>query len=399
MANDSALTNKRLGIKVPRSILLPPYLALNDYYVDFTNAIDSVFGTMVDAKINVLANIRNMWVQNPTTEAAVQAGKLIDSSSWSSFEREIVVKQVNMLGMKLQNAGVVTDAAYQQISRFVGQYWFGKGTQTFIEFINYCLGSNLVIVNQWTQNYVNFYPEGDPTIGTPIWEGGTWYPTTNVVIEAAGGLQGQDINTIAAFFYEIANYNLVLQSIDQSFNIPFVVDPISGDRAFVAIGAYMVSQISIANSIGTGAPSPLVNTLPNHGIPTTYFAMGGVPATISTSQLLAQPSGWLFLTGGQKVPVYGLSAQGPTNAGYIGTHLMGPAVSGSYNLLYGPVTWIPIPGSPLSPARLPAYGVGTYTVIDGHSIPAAMVGESRDFLLVNPTGFFEVNPGQFVPYW
>ncbi|MDN3123421.1 hypothetical protein P0E82_13950, partial [Enterococcus faecalis] len=133
--------NRRLGYRYPRSILLPPYLAANPYYVDYTNAIDNVFEGQVDIKTEILQNLRNMWVTNPPLEQQIadqvsgtgtdpvtglpfMGGHLIDFDQWSQPERDILAKQVNALGMKLANAGVLTDDSYQAISRWVGMYWY-----------------------------------------------------------------------------------------------------------------------------------------------------------------------------------------------------------------------------------------------------------------------------------
>jgi hypothetical protein len=156
-----------------------------------------------------------------------------------------VVKTVNLLGLKLQTAGIVTDDAYQTISRFVGIYWFEKGTQAFMEFVNYCLSSDFRVFNMWTADYVSFLPEGDPDIGTPIWEGGTWYPTTHVTIVAEGGLKGIDILTLQQFFYEIANYNLVLQAVDANFNMMVVAELDDGETKVVAVGLNNDFQIKL----------------------------------------------------------------------------------------------------------------------------------------------------------
>ncbi len=397
---DSAKTNRRLGIKVPRSTLLPPYLLINDYFVEYTNAIDAVFGPDVDDKIAVIASLRNMWVQNPTTEESVIDHTIITKDEWSAPERSIVVKQVNMLGMKVQNAGVISDDAYQTISRFVGMYWFGKGTGAFVDFINYCLSSDLRVKNMWTEDYIDFYAEGDGTIGTPIWEGGTWYPTTHVTIEANGGLQDLDIFTLQSFFYEIANYNLVLQAIEQSFDMPIVSSKDSEVADIVALGMVATNSFVIANFKNTGTTPPPMYEMPDEQLPSTYHAMGGVTADFNTAFLLAQPSGWMLIEGVGKVPVYGAPPRVVRNEADIGVKLLGdPLPGGVFNLLYGPVTWIPIPGSTRSQTRLPSYGTASFTIKDGVSVSAKSVGVTRTMLLVNPTGFFELQPGQFVPYW
>lgn len=247
MDTESAKYKQRHGIVVPRSTLLPPYLASNPYFVEYCNAMDYVFGSTVDAELRTLANLRNMWVQNPTTEASVDTGTLIPDSAWSTPDRDLVVKQVNALGMKLQTAGIVSDDAYQTIARFVGTYWFGKGTDKFIEFVNYCLSSDFQVFVMWTTDYVTFVPEGDSSIGTPIWEGGPWYPTTHVLIEAKGGLKGIDILTLQQFFYEIANYNLVLQAVDANFDMQIVPDTSSTEAVIVAIGLNNDFQIKLTN--------------------------------------------------------------------------------------------------------------------------------------------------------
>ncbi|QBX06676.1 hypothetical protein H1O16_gp263 [Burkholderia phage BcepSaruman] len=250
--------NLRLGYRTPRSILCPPYLAINPYYVDYVNAIDNVFDEQVDLKTETLLNLRNMWVTNPTMEQEIvdqvpgadpsnPGGHIVEFDDWSQPERDLLVKQVNALGMKLANAGIISNNSYQAIARWVGMYWYGKGTRAFIDFINYSLSSFLDVKPLWTQDYVHFYKPDDPAIGAKIWEGGTWYPTTHVQIIAKGGLGDLDINTLVAFFYEIANYNLVLYSVDEEFDMPITDDPtlVRTDAQIVALGLWEHQNIFI----------------------------------------------------------------------------------------------------------------------------------------------------------
>lgn len=397
---DEATYNKRMGIKIPRSTLLPPYLEINDYYTDYTDAMDAVMGPTVDDKIKVIQNIRNMWVQNPVTEVSAQNQTLITDDEWSHPERAILVQQANMLGMKLQNAGVVSDDAYQTIARFVGLYWFGKGTYAFIQFINYCLQSDLQVFNMWTTDYQTFYNEGDSHIGTPIWEGGTWYPTTHVTIEANGGLNGLDIFTLQSFFYEIANYNLVLKAIDASFDMTIVGNAGEDKSYLVAVGIYGVNEIVIANFKNRAAPPPS-QIIVAEKLPTTYYAMGSVPVDFDTGVMLAEPSGWVYLDDGiSRVPVYSKGAQTITNEADIGITLLGNKIpSNEFNLLYGPFSWIPFPGSSRSTSRIPVFSTNNYSIIDGIDVEARVVGTNRTQLLVNPTGFYEIQSGMWVPYW
>jgi hypothetical protein len=102
--------NKRMGYALPTSILLAPYLATNPYFVEYTQMIDEVFDTTVTSSLDAYRNLRNMWVTNSTLEDKIVRESMIDFDDWSIPERSLLVKQVNMLGMKLSNSGVADRA-------------------------------------------------------------------------------------------------------------------------------------------------------------------------------------------------------------------------------------------------------------------------------------------------
>jgi hypothetical protein len=210
---ESPKVNQRAGYRVPRSRLLPPYLARNPYFVALTDIIDGMFLDQIDRPTEALRLIRDPWVSNPSIETKVNAGQLIDQSEWTLQDREVLVRQVNMLGMRLQNAGVVTNQAYQNIMRFVGTHWFGKGTYSFIEFINFCLDLDLSVSPLWTKDYASFVVKADVGGNPTIFDGDPngFYPTTHVQIEV------NDFNfdpaTVVSLFNDVANYNLVLYAL------------------------------------------------------------------------------------------------------------------------------------------------------------------------------------------
>jgi hypothetical protein len=378
---------------------------MNDYYVEYTESIDDVFGPAVDEKTEILSHLRNMWTTDPSLENTLSDnpdGILLPFEAWPQFEREIAVKQVNALGMKLQSAGLITDDQYQTISRWLGQYWFGKGTQSFINFINYCLSSSLTVQRLWTQDYKNFVPDGDPSIGTPIWLGGTWYPTSHVTITASGGLQSIDPASLITFFYEIANYNLVLESLQLSFNL-WMVDHLEEGYTLakvVAIGLWADNAIVISNFAQYGAPSP-----PTHdtGPQITTSALV-TPSGMTGAFLLSAPTSWI-MQDGKKYPVYTQTDMAPKTGDDIPTTLCGgPSQNGQTNgyfTLYGPVTWLGVPGSSRSTARLPGYAVVPVAkTVTPQQIPTTIVGHDRTNLLTNPDGFIDVTGTGFVtPYW
>lgn len=388
--------NRRLGYKVPRSILLPPYLAYNPYFSDFTDAVDAIYGPTIDTKLDILANIRNMWVTNVGLENKSLNGLMLNNNDWSQPERELLVKQVNLLGMKLQTAGIVSDSSYQTIARFVGQYWFQKGTHAFIEFINFCLSSNLTSTNLWTQDYLNFFEVGSAAIGTPIWQGGTWYPTTHVTISAsAGDLALVDLGTLTAFFYEIANYNLVLSNIDSKYS--FLIVSNLGDKQanIVSIGAIGNTSVVVSNTFAYGVDAPLC-TQTAGALPTTVMSVGAPDLT--NGYFLGHPSSWISDFSNHKIPVYSFEGQQVTESPNVGSNII-QGQAGPPTLLFGPVGWIPVPGSNSSTARVPVFSTSSLTTTNLQNVSTQAIGVDRNCLLANPVGWTQLLPGLFTPYW
>lgn len=96
--------------------------------------------------------------------------------------------------------------------------------------------------------YVNLTIENDDGTppGTPIWEpNGTWYPTTHVVLESIGELP-IELSDLTRFFYEIANFNLVLYAIDQNFDAKVVADHNDPNTTIVAT-AIILDQSAVAH--------------------------------------------------------------------------------------------------------------------------------------------------------
>lgn len=406
--------NKRLGYRTPRSILLPPYLLQNQYYIDWANGIDAVFQDMLDKPLDLLQNIRNMWLTNPTLERQIDAmtqadGSLVTFDEWSQPERSMIIRQVNNLGMRLTDSAIVSTDSYLAIARFVGSYWFAKGTQAFIEFINFCLGTNLTVTRLWTEDYDAFLPDGSPGIGTPIWDGGTWYPTTHVAIVSKGGLGDLDPDTLVQFFYEIANYNLVLDSIDASFDMPVVDDLNSGrDNAeIVALAVYCDNNMVLSNVASYGLPGPDTHLL--QSLPTKVYTNVPAGTNFGTQYLLASPNGWMEDVDGDLIPLYdGVTVRAPTVDTFVPTSLIGgDSTTGvdldpaGYTLLYGPVTLVPVPGTTAS-TRIPVFP-STPVLRTGNTnfVTSRILGSTRSFLLVNPKGFKPLNGDatKIVPYW
>jgi len=392
-------TERRLGYRVPRSCLLPPYLAMNEYFVEYSDAIDQVFGTNVDDKIKVIQNIRNMWVTNPILEQKVISHEMIDLEDWTRPERELLVKQVNLLGMRLKSAGVLGDDDYLLISRFVGQYWFGKGTQAFVEFINFCLNIDLRVHRLWSEDqnddqYHNLTRDEEGIPGLPIWEGGTWFPTAHVELEAVGGLGDLTDELLAEFFYEIANFNLVLNAVDSSFKLNIVGNPYRADTAIIAIGL-LKDEVTVVSTEGRyGAPSPPTNII--DGFTVSQYG--------SSDTLIAAPSGWFLNNDGLSIMVFDQEDMIPQNLPAIPTVMLGEPADDQfpndpiqYSVMSAPASWIKVPGSARSTARIPVWPSVQIATVQTSS-PAIAVGRIVGYV-ANPKGWIQISPGNFTPYW
>ena len=299
----SPAQNKANFYKLPRSMLLPPYLASNPHFVDFTDKIDEVFDGALEQPAYALANIRNMWTASKGTRATINANQMIDITNWGGPDRGTIANQVTMLGLQFATAEALSDNSYRVMAKYIGQYWYGKGLQSSVDFMNFCLGTNMNLVPLWTQDYgtnnnyatafvplssiplgstlitdltttteemavVDFYPipthsrvggwsaypyvgrvnaplqaassafyAGGGTLPLTITFSSPWYPTTHVTIELPYGSSVSPL-TVNDFFYEIANYNLVLYEINVFVDYTL-------DHIYIGAASFYQNTISI----------------------------------------------------------------------------------------------------------------------------------------------------------
>jgi hypothetical protein len=259
--------NKKAYYRLPRKILLPPYLESNPYFVQMCEAIDEVFDGTIESKTLALQLIRDVWATNKTTEEAIAEGRMIDFSDWGGVDHATNVQQVNNLGLNISTAEAVDDLSYRALSKFVGSYWFGKGKNSAIDFLNFCLGTNITATPLWTQDYETFFPYPgdtgefifDPTrnstseyypqikhtvvggwtgsgysgVGIPLKQytapsvpadPPAWFPTTHVDLTLPQDTKVSP-EVIGRLFYEISNYNLVIRNIQaETTLIPIIAE-------------------------------------------------------------------------------------------------------------------------------------------------------------------------------
>lgn len=390
--------NKKFGIRIPRSVLLPPYLKLSPYFEEFTDGIDHTFKTTIDEKIRVLENLRNMWVTNPSLEYKVVEQEILASEDWSMPERSLLAQQVNMLGMKLKTANVLPDDAYHRLTRFLGMYWFEKGTEKFIDFINFCTNSDIRIYRLWSENtfpgqYTNMTREvnGEPP-GTPVWEGGTWYPTSHVDLEVdSSSLRNLDLETLTEFFYEIANYNLVLNTIEDHEEMDIVPDHETEDTEIVAMAMYLQDNRIMSTEGRYGGYGPDIHEMEK----LSFNYLSNAPAD-ENAFLLTTPEGWFTDNEGRRFPTY-MVGRTPQVFDTIPFKVQCEIDLDNPILLRGNFQLIRIPGARFSSGRMPALvasGVQQYT-------SDTFINRCYDntSYLANPKGWVSLVSGTITPYW
>lgn len=284
---DDPTENKRAFYRLPRSLLLPPYLETNPYFVEFCDAVDEVFDSPVEAATFALQNIRDVWATNQTTEQKITEGQMIDFSEWGGVDHATNVQQTNNLGLRISTAEAIDDQGYRALSKYVGSYWFDKGKRSAIDFLNFCLGTNITIVPLWTQDYVTFAPYpgdsaefifdpsrhsstdyypvrthsvvggwGSNSVGNPlqIWTTPTltpdppaWFPTTHVDLKLPRDNK-VPADVIGRLFYEVANYNLVIRSIDSETTTADIVTE-GDDQANVVALAHVADRLRVERSV------------------------------------------------------------------------------------------------------------------------------------------------------
>ena len=203
-----------------RKVLLPPYME-SEPWIELVESIDEVLKDKIDDPTIWLSRLRDLWILKDQAADKIESGEMLAPTDFELPEKELLVRQANMLGFDFKEADLITAEDYQRIARNLALFWYGKGKPNFINFMGFVLNSALSIVNLWStqgptyEEYGPMLPEGDPGIGTPIWQGGAWFPTTHVrVTFDPFKFSATPMAKLIALFYAIANYNLVLDRID-----------------------------------------------------------------------------------------------------------------------------------------------------------------------------------------
>lgn len=194
--------------------LLPPMLEANQMWIDFANAIEIVWGGLgIPQAITQLKTLRQpMVVSDAAVSDALSAGTLINLANVNVLERDALVRTADLLGFSYAQTDALTDTNYLLLCRNLAFYYNQvKGMSQWTDFITYTLNAPFSVSNTWTQDYVTFYAEGDPAIGTPVYAGGSWYPTTHIILNISQAQWlGLSLDKLLELVYNLGNIQLVV---------------------------------------------------------------------------------------------------------------------------------------------------------------------------------------------
>ena len=190
-----------------RSVLLPDSLN-TPFWRTLIDSVDHVWQDDIDNKIKDIYRI-NESIRFDATEDF----SLTSESNLNIMDRETAIKKLNSLGLKLRTTEGISNEALTRLCANISIYWFSKGSKQFIPFISYTLGVRIKVVQLYTNDYITFLEEGDIGIGTTIYAGGTWYPTSHVrVYVDPTTLVQTDLQSLIDVFFAVAPYTLVVHN-------------------------------------------------------------------------------------------------------------------------------------------------------------------------------------------
>lgn len=206
--------------------LLPAYMSHQAWH-DYADALEELFKDKVEPTQQALKYIRTTYLgetsplkgyetegELSTLAEKVQLREMVDDADYDTYDNVTQMKRLNILGLPITDPTLVDSSSLSRLVQNIGNFWFRKGLGDVMDFIAYCLNAEIGIVPLWTQDYITFYEENSPSVGTPAWEGGTWYPTTHVrLIFDASLYPNVTIAALTSLFYDLANYVLILDNV------------------------------------------------------------------------------------------------------------------------------------------------------------------------------------------
>jgi hypothetical protein len=209
---------------------LPAYLSNTPAWVQLAEAMDEVLGPAIREPATKLANIRDVNNWHPKAFAAKVGVAILDGRD-RAFEGEVWndpswrVRTAMMLGFNFYNIYSLSPDTYDQFIKMAVQFYPEQGTNSWIDFLGFATNSLITVTPLWTSDYHNFYAEGSSQVGTPIYDGGDWYPTSHVDVKINANFSSK---LLLADFYDLLKFaapiNLVFRDVSIEFTNVHIED-------------------------------------------------------------------------------------------------------------------------------------------------------------------------------
>ena len=168
----------------------------------------------------------------PLDEITLQLnnGQTVSTVRRALQDRATLINASTFMGMDYYS-DYLKDEDLARIADYIGSYWPKNGQPEFIKFIGFIKSLSLEMGQLWTKDKGDNATSDDENISRydqldirdssmrPVWEGGSWYPTSHVEIFYDALISQNIDDDLILLFYVLAPIHLVLERISGSINI------------------------------------------------------------------------------------------------------------------------------------------------------------------------------------
>ena len=229
---------------------MPYPLRENPTWVDFANALDTVYSNYITSPIQQLASFYDADVIPPGTNIT---GEVVDPAvsslapsglPWVDIAYRIYLAR--MLGCNFEYLMELSYTSINTLINSISMYYSEAGTPAWYEYVGYLTSTIIQVTTLWATvdpahaTYINYQPEGSSSIGTSIVEGGTWYPTStvNLTIINSDYSNSIDFNYLVALINFFAPINLIVNTIQTNFSIAYI------ETEYISMAGFMTVEWS-----------------------------------------------------------------------------------------------------------------------------------------------------------
>ncbi len=209
---------------------LPSYLHENPIWVALADALGNVFQQYLSTPTQQLMSVRDVNNFHPAAVAEATGTRMLDSTdatyqgqTWNS--KAVRISLATMVGMNFFNLSTITDeTVYDNFVKYAVQFFPEQGTPSWPSFLGFATDTLISISQLWAQTdstgtqYINMTPAGSSAIGTPIWKGGTWFPTSHYDVTVLSNFGTTNLQQLTELLQFVAPINICFRNIGSQYS-------------------------------------------------------------------------------------------------------------------------------------------------------------------------------------